>query len=297
MSWLLQLLPIAGFALDWRLHQLSQSLAKEQQQKSESLHKESEETAKLLSTTELNISTVSAKLESYRDSCEEKLKKYSNYLLLTMLVIGILGQMLPLVLPEHNKYIIGTSIPLIHFYYLFLSNTVGCILMCFISCIVIINDISYYMTHINNLWANIETTCLLKLSSTNNEKFIEIQELLSTEFYTLYNSTKIVTLEGWICCYCNILHYIITFSACIGFISFIVAFILSLEAILIPIDIMATSKSYTSFILVLVIVTLYIITLFVYLYCRKKKEIHWYNAKTNRRFRLTNNPISIQLVP
>jgi hypothetical protein len=297
MSWLLQLLPIAGFALDWRFHQLSQTLAKEQQEKSEFLHKESEETAKLLSTTELNISTVSAKLESYRDSCEEKLKKYSNYLLLTMLVIGILGQMLPLILPEHNKYIIGTSIPLIQFYYLFLSNTVGCILICFISCIIIINDISFYMTHINNLWANIETTCLIKLNTSNDKKFTEIQELLSNDYYTLYNSTKIITLEGWIHCYCNILHYIITLSAFIGFISFIIAFILSIEAILIPIDIIATSKSYLSFILVITIITIYITSLLIYLYCRKKKKIEWYNAKTNKLFHLTNNPITIQLMP
>ena len=104
------ILPIAGIGYEWHLHKLSSELSKQQHAEATIQHNESEQNAQMLSSAELITSTLSTKLETYRDACEEKLKKYSNYLLMTSIIIGVLGQILPFILPEHNKYILNSSL-------------------------------------------------------------------------------------------------------------------------------------------------------------------------------------------
>lgn len=278
------ILPLLGVGVEYHLHHLNSELAKHH-------HKDAEDTAKKLSVTDLITTTLSTKLESYRDSCEEKLKKYSNYLLITGIFIGVLGQLLPSTLPTHQKYILGSHVQLITVYYFFLTNTVGCLIICFITCIVILNNISYYMINVNQLWSSIETKCITALHSTDETKLDTIQDLLSTQYYTIYHATHIHELEGWFDSSCYTLHCIIIVSAISGILSFITSFVLSLAAILIPIQVEGDSRSYTAFCIVIVLITVEMISLFLYITYRiyTKKSLEWYSSKTGERVVFTNS--------
>jgi len=288
------ILPIAGIGYEWHLHKLSSELSKQQHAEATIQHNESEQNAQMLSSAELITSTLSTKLETYRDACEEKLKKYSNYLLMTSIIIGVLGQILPFILPEHNKYILNTHIPLIDIYYFFLTNTFGCLIICFIDCIVILNDISYFMTNLNHLWSNIETICITKLNKNTLTKFNEIQDILSDTYYILCNTTQITNLDDWFNYNCKLLHYTIICSALFGFISFILSFIISLEAILIPIKIIGSNHSYNSFVIVITIISIEIISLFIFIFIHnyKKNTFEWYSSKSGQK---TNFSIPITI--
>ena len=284
------ILPIMGLGYEWHLHRLSTELSKQH-------HDESQQTTKLIASTELITNTLSSKLETYRDACEEKLKKYSNYLLMTSIIIGVLGQILPFVLPDHNLYIIGTQIPLINIYYFVLTNTFGCLIICFINCIIILNDISFFMTEFNHLWSNIETLCITTLNTHEANKFELIQNLLSDNYYIQIYNNQIYDLETCFNYNCYILHHSIIVSAIIGFICFILSFILSLEAILIPIDIVGPSHSYTSFIIVLVIISIELSGLILYIIIHRTYTTHsfiWYSGRTGIVIQF-NHPITVQI--
>jgi hypothetical protein len=278
------ILPLLGVGVEYHLHSLNTELVKQQ-------HTETEKTTKLIGITDLITGTLSTKLETYRDACEEKLKKYSNYLLITGILIGVLGQLLPIALPIHCKYILG-NIPLINLYYFFLTNTVGCLISCFIICILMLNDISYYMIHVNHLWSNIETNCITTLQSNEPSKFEIIQELLSTHYYTIYHDQHIQDLEGWFNTTCYSLHCIIIISSGVGILSFIISFILSLAAILIPLsEVIGDSRSYEAFMIVISIITIEICSLILYIGYRlhTKKQIDWYSSKTGERVVFPNS--------
>ena len=278
------ILPLLGVGVEYHLHHLNSELAKHH-------HTEAEDNAKKLSITDLITTTLSTKLESYRDSCEEKLKKYSNYLLITGILIGVLGQLLPSTLPIHQKYILGSHVPLITVYYLFLTNTVGCLISCFITCIVILNNISYYMINVNQLWSSIETKCITALHSSDTNKLDVIQDLLSTQYYTVYQHVHIHDLECWFDSSCYTLHCIIIMSAISGIVSFITSFVMSLAAILIPIHVAGDSRSITAFWVVIVLITLEMCSLFLYITYRiyTKKSLEWYSSKTGDRVVFTNS--------
>jgi hypothetical protein len=278
------ILPLLGVGVEYHLHHLNSELAKHH-------HTEAEDNAKKLSITDLITTTLSTKLESYRDSCEEKLKKYSNYLLITGILIGVLGQLLPSTLPTHQKYILGSRVPLITVYYFFLTNTVGCLISCFITCIVILNNISYYMINVNQLWSSIETQCITALHSSDVNKLDVIQDLLSTQYYTVYHHIHIHDLESWFDSSCYTLHCIIIVSAISGIVSFITSFVLSLAAVLIPIRLMGESRSITAFWIVIVLISVEMFSLFLYITYRiyTKKSLEWYSSKTGHRVVFTNS--------
>jgi len=282
MSITTYLLPFLGIGVDLHLHNLSNQLA-------ERHHKETEH----IGIIELITTTLATKLETHRDACEEKLKKYSNCLLMSGILIGILGQLLPSTLPEHHKYIVGTYIPLIQLYYFFLANTFGCLIICFISCSRILHDISYYMTNLNKLWSDIETTCITKL---HKNQYQEIQNILACTYYTICDTTHIVDLEGWFNYDCRKLHTIIISSSSIGFVSFIISFILSLEAILVPITVHKSSKSYAAFYIVMITILTEMIGLYIYMVYRNitKKQIQWYSSNTGNIVHFTN-PITVHV--
>jgi uncharacterized membrane protein len=120
-----------------------------------------------------------------------------------------------------------------------------------------------------------------------------IQELLSTQYYTLYQHIHIHDLEGWFDSSCCTLHFIIIVSAISGIISFITSFVLSLAAILIPIRVTGESKSITAFCIVIVLISVEMFSLFLYISYRiyTKKTLEWYSSKTGDRVVFTSSII------